>query len=584
MTATFGIAITADDKTAKGTKSAEKRLGQMSGRISKAGIKERADNDRMVGRSARGLLKTFGDVEKAGAKAFGGRSITSGITSRLSGITEAASAVGSGLGAASAAGGVLSTTLGVVGVAAGATIGVLAAAAYGAFKLASGWAAGGAAIGRMGEILGISTKALQEFTAAGERAGLDKSTAAGALGGLNQNLNDARYGRNNDVIALLSRLGLKLKTNQDGTVDTAGMLPEIADALKKQNSSGRRTAGRILGIPDAALPAFTQGGSALTADMKDADTHANVLSDDDIRRGRRIARKGTMVSQLAERGMGAAGSIAADAAEPGYDLILKGGRAIADGSAGFSRSVHDYFDPASRTIDRAANKMDRAADRIGNGGRGGGVSGLLGGVLRESGQDIINLQKLVATEWVPSAGVDQLKGIIDTVLNRQASGKWGKTIADVANARKQFSDVNGPIAWKQGRHSIDEISMSRVSERVRRETLNYLKQRAAGQRSIVGDNLNYANPAYSDRVNRPWIDALAGPKLGRGSATHNHGTTPGLQKYRPGEFGVQLPGGVPAPIPVHVTVDMHGAPKGTKTTVRAGSAAPAVSYAMAHGR
>src|SRR5262249_41652437 len=54
-----------------------------------------------------------------------------------------------------------------------------------------------------------------------------------------------------------------------------------------------------------------------------------------------------------------------------------------------------------------------------------------------SPQEIVDLKKTVATEWVQSAGDLQGKGIIDTILNRKASGKWGNSITDVVNAKSQ---------------------------------------------------------------------------------------------------------------------------------------------------
>jgi hypothetical protein len=153
-------------------------------------------------------------------------------------------------------------------------------------------------------------------------------------------------------------------------------------------------------------------------------------------------------------------------------------------------------------------------------------------------KEITDLKKTLMTEWVPGQGDMQGKGIIDTILNRKASGKWGDSIGDVVNAPKQFSDVNGPPAWKHGRRSVDDLSTSdarygRASDLVD----SYLPERAAGAPSSVGDHLNYANRAYSTPNNFGWIDALDGPKLGG----HKHGTTADLQRFRPGDFGVSLP-------------------------------------------
>ncbi|RSU46346.1 phage tail tip lysozyme [Sphingomonas sp. S-NIH.Pt15_0812] len=361
------IDITADDKTAKGSKAAEKRLGAIPKHVSEVNRRQVAEDERRLGRSARAVGRTFGAVEQAAARALGGRSITMGLVSRIGEVRGVIGALGTGMGEASVAGGMLGSTLGVVGVAAAGIAGVMAAAAYGAFRLADGWAKGAAAMGHTAEMMGIATRKLQEFTAAGERVGIDKAAGAGALGGLNQTLNDARYGRNTDAVALLARMGVGLKLKQDGTVDTAAMLPAIADAITRQNSSGRRTAARMLGIGEAALPIFTQGGKALGADMADAGRHAGLITDRDVETGKRIVRKGAMVSQMKDRVMLDAGATAAGVTEQGYDAVLSGGRAMLDGSKDFTRTVRDTFRPAADTLARAADRIGRTVEAGGAG-------------------------------------------------------------------------------------------------------------------------------------------------------------------------------------------------------------------------
>jgi LysM repeat protein len=178
-----------------------------------------------------------------------------------------------------------------------------------------------------------------------------------------------------------------------------------------------------------------------------------------------------------------------------------------------------------------------------------GETRLAGGTLSLSQADINNIKKTLQTEWVQSAGDAQAHGIIDTILNRTASGRWGTTVADVVNARNQFSDINGPVSRRDGRNSVDDIPMSRVSARVDRLVDSYLAERAAGRASSIGSHLNYANPNYSDARNLGWINALEGPVLGRGDAIHRHGTTPDLERFRPGAFAIALPGTQPAPSP-----------------------------------
>ncbi|MGL5837617.1 MAG: LysM peptidoglycan-binding domain-containing protein [Sphingorhabdus sp.] len=163
------------------------------------------------------------------------------------------------------------------------------------------------------------------------------------------------------------------------------------------------------------------------------------------------------------------------------------------------------------------------------------------GRLSLSQTDINNIKKTLQTEWVQSSGDAQARGIVDTILNRTASGRWGQSVADVVNARNQFSDINGPPARRKGRDSVEDYPMAQVSRRVSDFVDAYLAQRANGTPSSIGSHLNYANPHYSDRQNLGWIMALDGPVLGRGDAVHRHGTTPDLEHYRPGAFSVVLP-------------------------------------------
>ena len=165
-------------------------------------------------------------------------------------------------------------------------------------------------------------------------------------------------------------------------------------------------------------------------------------------------------------------------------------------------------------------------------------------------KDILDLKKTLQTEWVAFAGPDQAYGIIDTILNRLASGHWGNTIAAVVNARKQFSDINGPPAWNAkdhlgiGQHNrVEQIPTAYVTSRTDKLVDAYLTERAQGRASIVGTNLDYANPdpRYSSPNNLAWIDKLGGPSFGKGSAVHRHGTTADKERFRPRPYFILLP-------------------------------------------
>lgn len=208
----------------------------------------------------------------------------------------------------------------------------------------------------------------------------------------------------------------------------------------------------------------------------------------------------------------------------------------ANGLAGQGRVlIGVYIKPDPKAVQTAPTQKTDAAAPV-------GASGVNGSTLRLSAKDVVDLKKTLETEWVKSAGPQQAKGIIDTILNRYASGHWGNSISSVVNAYNQFSDVNGPVARRDhGRNSVEEIPMSMVSATTSNLVDSYLAERANGTPSSVGSHLNYANPYYSDAKNLAWINKLDGPVFGGGKAIHRHGTVPELDRYRPDAFNVKLP-------------------------------------------
>ncbi|WP_347091091.1 peptidoglycan-binding protein [Sphingomonas parapaucimobilis] len=165
-------------------------------------------------------------------------------------------------------------------------------------------------------------------------------------------------------------------------------------------------------------------------------------------------------------------------------------------------------------------------------------------------KDVKDLKKTLQTEWFAASGPEQAYGIIDTILNRLASGHWGNTITDVVNARKQFSDINGPPAWSGkdgldiGPHNrVEQIPDRVVRSRTDKLTDAYLIERARGRASIFGTHLDYANPNphYSSPNNIAWIKKLQGPSFGKGNAVHRHGTTADKERFRPKPYYILLP-------------------------------------------
>lgn len=180
--------------------------------------------------------------------------------------------------------------------------------------------------------------------------------------------------------------------------------------------------------------------------------------------------------------------------------------------------------------------------------------------LRLSKQDIEDLIKVTSTEVVASlkgeAFTKQTRGVVDTILNRVASGKWGSTVRDVANAKRQFTKITGPKFYKtkSGKiiklnpyGSVQNMPLKDINPKVQAAVLSYLADREKGRESSVGGNLNYANPYVSDKKNREaWVDEFydkalkSGMVFGSGKNVHGHGTTMDLVKYIPKPFKISI--------------------------------------------
>jgi hypothetical protein len=170
--------------------------------------------------------------------------------------------------------------------------------------------------------------------------------------------------------------------------------------------------------------------------------------------------------------------------------------------------------------------------------------------LELSPDDVKILKKVLTTEAIaglpPEIYRQQAAGIVDTILNRRVHGKWGDSIEAVVNAPYQFSDINGPVAWRRGRRGgvnqiSDDVLKNGAGLLASQFVDEYLARRAAGEPSSVGGHLNYANPHYSDPGNLSWIRKLDGPRLGQGQAVHWHGTAQGLTPVDP-NYAIRIAG------------------------------------------
>lgn len=180
------------------------------------------------------------------------------------------------------------------------------------------------------------------------------------------------------------------------------------------------------------------------------------------------------------------------------------------------------------------------------------VNNKVGKELTLTEQDIIDIMKVASTEVVGGLKGQnfekQAAGVVDTILNRAASGKFGGGVRAVVNQKKAFSDIN--TKRKSAYGSVQNVPMSRVSKRLETFVRSYLIQRANGRQSSVGENISYANPNFlgeASSATKKWVREVekqakaTGQVFGAGNAIHVHGT-PNADRWKmPNKFHISTP-------------------------------------------
>jgi hypothetical protein len=363
------VDITANDKTAKGILNAQNRLKKMADGVERAQSKSIRAAERLATRSGSTLIRTYRGVEAAASKAFSLN--PAGLISRLSSLTEAGAAVGTGFGEAAVAGGILTQSLTVLGVGAVALTAIVGAAAYATYKLASSWAAGGAAIGRTATTLAMATKNLQAWQQAAARVGVDPNSAMGAIGAFAENVHGARYGYNPSARAALMMAHIGLRTDKSGNEDINSMLVEASGAVARQrNPMTQKHLADTLGL-GALLPFLREGPARVRAELSDAGRHGTIYSEAAINKSTAFQHDSVATEQLIGRGKLAAGEHAADLARPVVDKLLISGDRFVDSAQTFADAVDAFVGNGF------GSKAGKMASDIGRGNiigvhRGGG--------------------------------------------------------------------------------------------------------------------------------------------------------------------------------------------------------------------
>lgn len=266
--------------------------------MAKYPIKVTGEADPSVETTIRKVVDAFGRLTRGGpfekiGKSFEGWNRSSRSMGEawkaLGSLGSQASGAAGGLGEAAEGASGLAMAAGGAALAVGAVAVGLAAAADKAIKFETAYSGAGREIGITSRLLGTTSRELQVMRGAANLAGVSNDQLTGSLQGLGQNLNDARWGRNNQVLALWTQMGLKIRYLKDGTVDTSAAMIDLAGVLQRYPAQTRGFIAAQLGV-SGALPFLSQGPAKMRADMREYSDSMAAMTDKQIAESTRFQR------------------------------------------------------------------------------------------------------------------------------------------------------------------------------------------------------------------------------------------------------------------------------------------------------
>lgn len=180
-----------------------------------------------------------------------------GALSKELGFDKVGAAVGGVVKNVRQLGGQLGSLLGPLAIIAGG--GTLAGIA----ALATEWGRMGSEISRSASLLDMSAGKLQALRGAGALAGVGAQELESGLKSLGDTMEDALYGRNQQALVVLNRLGVGIHKTKDGSIDAARGFRDLAGAIAAtKNVQVQGLIARTFGL-EAALPLLRKGPQAI---------------------------------------------------------------------------------------------------------------------------------------------------------------------------------------------------------------------------------------------------------------------------------------------------------------------------------
>jgi soluble lytic murein transglycosylase len=523
----FNIRITATDETAKARKQAEEGFNRLARPVTR--------------------------VAEA-AKGFAGKSGLGGLIDKFTGLSNAGRTAVGALGEASVATEGMGSAAGIAATGVGVFVAAAGAAALAAVKLASATADSGAEIGRTAVALGVSTRDLQAFRAAGAYAGVSADAMTESFHGLGVTLNDARWGRNAEALVMLNRLGMRLKYTKDGLIDTKAEMLDLADAISShKNPQTQERIAAAFGVT-GALPWLRQGRAGVEKDLTQALNAAGAATDAQISKDQEYQRKKVALDQRLtklRRQVGQAVMPVASRVVDAGSAALQGHPKQAAATAAFpllylaplATSAFHFFsqagrDLASKNSQAAAGSVSRAATQA-----------------AQAASSVFD-DFAAAIEQQESRGHQFRRPGVPLASDKGAIGVMQLLPETARETARRLG-----VAWDQNRFRND----ANYNRMLGRAELQRLLQEFGGDQTLAAAAYNAGEDrlnGWTDRQNRHhkgWLERFGDPRKGQISDADFARLIP----FRETRDYVANTAGA-----VKVDINLTGAPAGARTTVR----------------
>ncbi|MGJ7611155.1 MULTISPECIES: phage tail tip lysozyme [unclassified Variovorax] len=150
--------------------------------------------------------------------------------------------------------------------------------------LATQWARLGSEVARTSRTIGVSANDLQSLRGASQVLGVSSGELTGGMKALGDTMEDALYGRNQDALAVMNKLGISIHKTAGGAIDSTRAFRDLSVSISHIKSPQvQGLVARTFGV-EALLPILREGPAAIAKYQQKVAELGGVMGPEQIRR------------------------------------------------------------------------------------------------------------------------------------------------------------------------------------------------------------------------------------------------------------------------------------------------------------